>query len=161
MSPRNRRVPPRGNPDEQQQAAGAQTTVQTGTIPWKTLVFTTAITTVSGYVFLEIIRAVHRGIKERREEKIAAANPEQQRPPANDAPGRLDNGTFQLPLPQGAAPAQMSGPPHVGFARPTLVDVNNPVGALQHQMQQQAQATDARLRRIEDLLANSGYNQTG
>lgn len=135
--------------------------MQTNVIPWKALIITTAITTVSGYVFLELIRTAHRAIKHRREEAIAAAsNPPE---PKTAPPGRLQDGTFQLPLPDGAMPMQMSGPAHGGFARPNLVDVNNPMGAIQHQMQQQARATDARLRRIEQMLAQNGvsYDQVG
>ena len=61
---------------------------------------------------------------------------------------------LQLPLPEGLDPMDVGGPGQVGFGQPRqLVDVNNPVGQLQHQLNQQAQATDARLLRIENLLS--------
>lgn len=170
-SQRNRRVPPRGNPDEgqqQQHFTGSQ--VQSGTIPWKLLIITTGVTTVTGYVILEGIRGLHRHFTRRREEKLSEANPEIEAEP----PGRLDNGNFQLPVPEGAMPAPMSGPAHGGFASPQapphpghaqgrapahqpapFVDVNNPMGALQHQFQQHQAVTDQRFHRLEQLLIQS------
>ncbi len=151
-TPRNRRVPPKGNPDEQAQQQG-QTTFQTARIPWSTLIITTGLTTVTGYLFLEGIRAVHRWAKARGEVDLAAANPEGL---AATPPGRLPNGNFQLPLPEGAEQFQMSGPAHGGFARPQA-DPSTPLGQMQQQMQQQLhherQATDARLQRLEHMMA--------
>jgi hypothetical protein len=128
------------------------------------LVITTGITTVTGYLFLEAIRTVHRTLSRRREEKVAAANPGlaagQFDAQAPQAAGSLPNGSFQLPLPNGANPVDVAGPAQVGFAQPRLVDVNNPLGQLQHQMQQQAAASDARFQRLENLLQNH-YGKAG
>ena len=163
MDKRNRRVPPRSNPGQEQQQQ-AQAPPPVATIPWKLLVVSTGITTIFGYVFLEGIRMVHRGIARRREDRMAAATPglsagqaDAMPPPA---PGSLANGSFQLPLPSGANPVDVAGPPQVGFGQPRLVDVNNPLGQLQHQMQQQAAVSDARFNRIESLLQNH-YGRSG
>jgi hypothetical protein len=157
-SARNRRVPPKGNPGEpgtQQQQF--QTGQPVATIPWKTLILTTGITTLTGYVMLELLRGVHRYVK-RRSETIAGAKnpkPEDERPP-----GALPNGTFQLPLPDGTQPTDFAGPPHAGFGSPRLADVNNPVGRLQHELHQYQHQMDARFNRIEQML-NQHYGATG
>lgn len=158
MTHRNRRVPPRKNPGEEQQAPPPAAPVA-AVIPWKLLVITTGITTVTGYVILELVRGAHRSLARRREEKIASANPglmagQADAPQPVQPPGSLPNGNFQLPLPEGFDPMDVAGPGQVGFGQPRqLVDVNNPMGQLQHQLNQQAQATDARLLRIENLLS--------
>lgn len=163
MTHRNRRVPPRSNPGEEQAPPQPQAAP---VIPWKLLVITTGITTVSGYLFLELIRSAHRAISRKREEKIASANPalmagQADAPVPVQPPGPLPNGNFQLPLPDGTNPMDVAGPGQMGFGQPRpLVDVNNPMGQLQHQVHQQAAATDARLNRIENLL-QSHYSQTG
>jgi hypothetical protein len=154
-SPRNRRVPPRGNPDETEQKQQFHTgTPPLAAIPWKLLIITTGVTTITGYLFLEGIRALH-GLVKRRSASIASSkNPEEsqeQRPP-----GALPNGAFQLPLPHGAEQTDLVGPAHGGFAIPRLTDVTTPIGRLQHDQTQ----TDARLQRIENLL-NGHYGDTG
>lgn len=165
MQTRNRRVPPRGNPDETQQqqaSTGTTTTFTTQVIPWRTLLITTGFSTVVGYIFLEVIRAAHGYVRRRREADILTTNP-----PARTTPGRLENGIFQLPTPEGVVHTPMSGPGFAGFARPQpqaqpqLVDVNNPMGAFQHQLAQMQRHTDQRFQRLEQMLQNaaSGYPQ--
>lgn len=149
-SARNRRVPPKGNPGEptagQQFYTGQPMTAQ---IPWRTLILTTGITTLTGYVMLEILRSAHRYVKNRHLAIAGAKNP---KAGEEARPGALPNGTFQLPLPDGTAPVEFSGPPHGGFAAPQLVDVNSPIGRLQHDLHRYQGQIDARFNRIEQML---------
>lgn len=171
-TPRNRRVPPKGNPGNGPDQS-ATTVVQSAQIPWTTLIVTTGITTISGYLFLEAIRATHRWFKAKREiPGLTTQNPEHTL--AAGPPGTLPTGTFQLPMPDGAQPSPVAGPSHLGFAHPHYPgqrqqQPQNPLGQLQHQMVQAQRATDARLRRIEQMIAGAGaanqpgmdYGQTG
>lgn len=160
MPPR-RRVPPRGNPSEPTPTAspGFVTAPPSG---WGSLILFAMLTSGVGLLTAEGLRALFGWVKSRRKAPADYDNPARAIPP-----GRLENGNFQLPLPDGVRPQPMSGPPHVGFARPQLVNVNDPMGLLQHQlaqqqaqMQQLAQQQDYRLTRIESLLSQP-TGQTG
>ena len=159
-SKRNRRVPPRGNPDEGEQQQFTTASPQTATIPWTTLIITTGLTTITGYVFLETIRGVHRYFKGRREEKLAALNPH----PPEQPPGSLPNGSFQLPVPDGTRVPDLSGTGHGGFAtiqRAPLTDVSTPLGQVRHEVRQYQTHVDSRFDRIERLLNAAHYGETG
>jgi len=160
-SARNRRVPPKGNPGEQQQQGQQFYTGQQMAIPWKTLVLTTGITTLTGYVMLEVLRGLHRYFKHRSLGHVGAMNPQPQGGGQDERhPGALPDGSFQLPIPQGTTQPSFSETPHGGFAAPQLVDVNNPVGRLQHDFGQYQSEINARLSRIEHAMSG-GYGATG
>lgn len=157
-SSRNRHVPPKGNPDEGQQQQSHTATPPIAAIPWRMLIITTGVTTVTGYLFLEGIRSLHRYLRSRGEAIASSANP----PHAQEQipPGSLPSGAFQLPLPDGELAADLSGPPHGGFGSPRLSDVSTPIGRLQHDVSLHQRNMDARLARIERMLSQH-YGATG
>lgn len=171
MIPPRRRVPPKGNPGEQPTAAPSSSFVTAPPSGWGSLILFAMLTSGVGLLTAEGLRALFGWVKSRRKAPADYDNPARAIPP-----GRLENGSFQLPLPDGVRPQPISGPAHVGFARPQLVNVNDPMGMLQHQLQQQnaqmqqlimqnqqyqqaAQQQDYRLQRMESMLQSVG--QTG
>lgn len=126
---------------------------------WGSLILFAMLTSGVGLLTAEGLRALFGWVKSRRK-GIEAYDP----PARANPPGRLENGNFQLPLPDGVQPQPISGPAYTGFGRPQLVDVNNPMGILQHQMQQQhqqMQQQDYRLARMEAMLAQSVAQKAG
>lgn len=147
MIPFHRRVPPRGNPNGEHTTVPPNGAQAGATLSIRNMLIFAALTSGVGFLTVEGLRAIFGWYRGRRERTANAFVAEQAR---MSPPGRLDNGNFQLPLPDGTPPYQMSGPPHVGFARPQIVpDQSNPLGQLQHYMQQ----TDYRFQRMENLMA--------
>jgi hypothetical protein len=165
--PRNRRVPPRPNPEPAEAAKQPGYTQQVAQIPWLTLVLTTGLTTLTGYAFIELAKGAHRALKRRREEKTDAILTDANPPTKLPAPGVKPNGTFALPMP-GGRDGRMTVPAHVGFAAPgpggfqemplpseyqnPLTDVSTPDGRLRHEFKSLQYNVDGRLARIEAML---------
>lgn len=110
-----RRAPPRGNPDPQVPQTYAQPTAVA--IPWGQIILTTAITTVTGYVVIELIRLLHQSVVRRRRAK-ADGDLTALAPASNVSMGYQQNGSFVMPRPQHFGMGPMMGPPGVAPSNP-------------------------------------------
>lgn len=173
----NRRPPPRRNPEPEVAANQAPIKTQVMQVPWVTLVVTTAITTLTGYAVLELIKYGHRAFQRRRQAEADALTASNPKPAQLPAMGMRGDGTFSLPTPAHSfAPAESNVRPFTGFAAPApapqapaqrpngghLTDVSTPTGYIEHQvksMQQQQYEINARMQQLEQLLRQAGPPQ--
>lgn len=178
-----RRAPPR-NPDPQVPQTYAPATAVA--IPWGQIILTTAITTVTGYVVIEVIRMLHQSVVRRRHAKADADLAAAASRPALPNAGLQPNGSFVMPRPEhfvavGApnnpyawgniaanantyrapvAPPQPQAPqPPPTQQGPNLYDVAAPVN--RHEFYSHQRSIDDRLARMEAMLARSYADADG
>lgn len=145
-----RRAPPRRNPET---APVPTATPHATQAPWGMIVLTAAITTVTGYVVLELIKGVHRSIVKRRqgdEDDLTSQNPpkvkgfpQQPMPEFNTHASMRHYSDFAAPMPMRSEAQQHQS---------HMTDVSTPVGQLRHEIKSVQHNVDARLSRIEQML---------
>lgn len=137
---RRRRIPPRQqNPETAPAPVPAPAVHQLAQIPWLALIITSGVTTLTSYALMELVRATHRSIQRRREQKREEAMSLNPRKPVA-VPGIKPGGAFQLPEPGPSLDTAPSMVPYAGFAAPAANSVYSAYPGNPQQMHpQQAQ----------------------